>query len=887
MKLKIYQQEALNALSSFCINYEKMSGNIEGAFSQTLIELERPLEPYLRAKDSATPYLCIKIPTGGGKTIIAAESFKPVIGDLFQSQNFLVIWLAPSSIIVNQTIEALKDTKHPYRQAIDSAFPDSSINVMDIKDALTITFDIKTELTILVGSMQSFNVGDDDIRKFYRENANYHHFLQNTEYQDNPSLANAIKMCSPYIIVDEAHKARTSLSLSNLLDFNPSFILELTATPKREHNPTAGIYASNILFGATASQLKAENMIKLPIILKMVDHWEKTIIDSKNKRNELDKIALLEQAETGRYIRPIVLFRAEPNRGEDSITYGKIKKYLLKIGIKENEIAISTGDIKDLDNLVDRGCKSIEDENCPIKYIITVDALKEGWDCPFAYILGVVSDLSSSTAVEQLLGRVLRNPYVEPKQNEELSYSYAVVNSKKFKETAESLKGQLIQNGFEKIEAALNIVTSTNTNPKADNIGGLFGVSILHEQQTVEVNSFDIEKVGYKNRDVFSFDTASKKFTILKAPDNPKKLKADLKNAIVDEEEFKAVEKIIDNAVNHTDEQDTRISKNEDFLIPLLTIKNKQGAFEVFEKSHILENISWSEKEFLENAKLTRDEFAIENNEQIDSIDIDEKTKKITINPLKDSLRTFYSNQLVKANIQPMDIIKAINIGENSISPTSIKKFISFVVHDLINERGFSSDDLYIYRIKLKKAIERKIKEINKQSLRKGFEGLFTEFEFATNPDIKLVFDKNIYPASSIDLRSAEFKKHYYPNRVDRLGKVEEYDFAKYIDGLKEVETWVRNIDRQPNYSFWLQTSTDKFYPDFIIRLTNGKIIVAEYKGEDRITSDDSKEKLKLGEVWASLYDNVEFIMPTANNYQELVSEKIKLLLSEELTSVR
>lgn len=874
MKLKLYQEAALDALSAFCTNYEKMSGNIEGAYSQTMMELERPIEPYLRAKDSTTPYLCIRIPTGGGKTIIAAKSFKPVISDLFQSQNFLVIWLAPSSIIVNQTVNALKDPKHSYRKAIDEAFPDTSVNVMNIKDALTNPFDVRTELTILVGSMQSFNVGDDDIRKFYQENSVYHTFLQNTEYQNNPSLANAIKACKPYVIIDEAHKSRTTLSLSNILDLNPSFILELTATPKREHNPTAGIYASNILFSASASQLKSENMIKLPIILKMVDNWEKTILDAKTKREELDKVAFLEQAETNRYIRPIVLFRAEPNRNEDSITYDKIKEYLIKIGIQENEIAISTGNIKDLDNLEEKGCKNIEDENCPIKYIITVDALKEGWDCPFAYILGVVSDLSSSTAVEQLLGRVLRNPYVEPKKNEELSYSYAVVASKKFKDTAEALRDQLIQNGFEKIEADLNIIASDNTNPEADDIGGLFGVGLLHEDRTVEVETFDIEKVSFKNRDSISYNVENKKFTLLEVPKNPEALKADIKVATSSEDEYKAIEKIIDNTCNT---KDIRISRNDVFSIPLLTIKNEEGIFEIFEKSHVIEHISWSEKEFLSSAKLTIDEFLIENNEVIEAIDIDDKTKKVVINPLKESLKTFYSNQLVKANIHATDIVKAINIGENSIDPVSIKKFISYVVHDLINERNISADDLYIYRIKLKKAIEKKIKEVNKQSLIQGYEGLFSEYEFATNTEVIFVFNQNNYPAA-IDSRSGEFKKHYYPNRVDQLGKIEEYEFAKFIDTLPEVDTWIRNIDRQPKYSFWLQTSTDKFYPDFILKLTNGKIIVAEYKGADRITDADSREKKKLGEVWANLSDDVEFIMPTDNNYMTLVHEKIKLL---------
>ena len=42
--------------------------------------------------------------------------------------------------------------------------------------------------------------------------------------------------------------------------------------------------------------------------------------------------------------------------------------------------------------------------DCPIRYIVTVEKLREGWDCPFAYVLGSVGNVATETAVEQLLG---------------------------------------------------------------------------------------------------------------------------------------------------------------------------------------------------------------------------------------------------------------------------------------------------------------------------------------------------------------------------------------------------------------------------------------------------------------------------------------------------
>ena len=65
-------------------------------------------------------------------------------------------------------------------------------------------------------------------------------------------------------------------------------------------------------------------------------------------------------------------------------------------------------------------------KDCPVRFIITVNALKEGWDCPFAYILASLADKSSAVDVEQILGRVLRQPYVSKHQTQLLNLSFVV-----------------------------------------------------------------------------------------------------------------------------------------------------------------------------------------------------------------------------------------------------------------------------------------------------------------------------------------------------------------------------------------------------------------------------------------------------------------------------
>ncbi len=82
-----------------------------------------------------------------------------------------------------------------------------------------------------------------------------------------------------------------------------------------------------------------------------------------------------------------------------------------------------------------------------------MQAIKEGWDCSFAYVLCSVAELGSSTAVEQLLGRILRMPRAKRKQHEELNRAYGFAASARFIEAANSLKDALVENGFERIEA--------------------------------------------------------------------------------------------------------------------------------------------------------------------------------------------------------------------------------------------------------------------------------------------------------------------------------------------------------------------------------------------------------------------------------------------------
>lgn len=115
------------------------------------------------------------------------------------------------------------------------------------------------------------------------------------------SFVNLCHVFRPFIIIDEAHNARSKLSFDTLARLSPLGILEFTATPD-----TSSASGSNVLHEATATELKAERMIKLPIVLAEHSSWATTVAAAIRTRNSLEEAAKA----TGDSVRPITLYQA-------------------------------------------------------------------------------------------------------------------------------------------------------------------------------------------------------------------------------------------------------------------------------------------------------------------------------------------------------------------------------------------------------------------------------------------------------------------------------------------------------------------------------------------------------------------------------------------------
>ncbi len=475
---KDYQRSCLESVEKYFTKCQEL-GDADWAFQKTTEELWGEKSQFTPLKGEfppEMPYFCLRVPTGGGKTWLAAKSVALVNNTLLQTEHSVILWLVPSKPIRTQTINALKDRDHPYHAALREAGP---VHVLDLAEAKCLNRStLETGTVVIVATSQSFNVGDEEIRKVYEDNGALMDLFRNlTEEQAEGlekiiekgrvaySLVNALRLRRPFIIVDEAHNGRTDLSFGTLAKFRPSGIMELTATPDTEKVP------SNVLHSVSAVELKREEMIKLPILLETEPDEQKCLAEAISKRDELAEMARVERMAGAPYIRPLVLIQSEKrSKLKDTREAAWVKAELMKNhNIPAEEIIIATGDERGLEQVEKDFPKGIFDEKCPVKFIITQQALAEGWDCAFAYILVSMAELKNAKSVEQLLGRILRQPQAKSRETTALNKSYAYVVSREFGETANMLRDTLVASaGFDKADAKDFVAAAKNEQSRLD-----------------------------------------------------------------------------------------------------------------------------------------------------------------------------------------------------------------------------------------------------------------------------------------------------------------------------------------------------------------------------------------------------------------------------------
>lgn len=866
---KEYQNRALDALRGY-FRACKQYGNADTAYYDVTRQIFGTGIPYRDVKEvPGLPYVCLRIPTGGGKTFVACHSISVAASDLLNADFPVVLWLVPSNAIKEQTLNALKDRNHPYRQALEETM--SSVSVLSVQEALYVTRPtLATGTTVIVSTMQAFRVDETEGRKVYEQSGALMDHFSNVEpaliasletYADGKpiqSLSNLLRLHRPIVIVDEAHNARTQLSFETLARFNPSCIIEFSATPDTEGNP------SNVLHSVSAAELKADQMIKLPIRLETRPNWKELVGDAIELRKHLEGISMKERMATGEYIRPIVLFQAQPkNQNHETLTVEVVEQCLLDdFSIPPEQIRRATGTDKGLEGL------DLSDSSCDVRYIITVQALKEGWDCPFAYVLCSVAEMRSSTAVEQILGRIMRLPKARRKQNEELNMSYAFATSRNFIETANALEDALVQNGFNRQEAK-DLITKI---PEKSN-GGLEQFWTKATEAVKEIPKLESlpEEIAAK----VTYDEQKGEITFSGVMEEHEKFA--LQHCFATTEAKASIERVFRKTRGLPSEQPkSPAERGESFSIPVLSIK-QGNLFEAFEQTHFLER-PWELSKC--DPSLNESEYSLKKFDgKVMEIDVSERGKLA-----KRFISDLHEQMTILTNDQTQTVANLVywldrTISHQDIPPSESGPFLTSLVHFLLDVRSFDLSQLYHDKYTLRQRVSEKIEQHRQMAFVRAYQSLLLP-ECATplvvTPDVCFSFNPLEYPYNSLYKGSFQFKKHYYKEVGNLKDNGEEFDCAVFIDTLPEVKYWVRNIERRERHSFSLQTTTDKFYPDFVCLLSDGRYLVVEYKGADRWSDDDSKEKRALGELWEKRSNGkCLFVMPKGKQL-DAIAEKIR-----------
>ncbi|GGB03607.1 type III restriction endonuclease [Brucella endophytica] len=881
LELKEYQQAALDRFRSYLRDCNTMGANMAFYKATNM--------PYRNAPaiTEGTPYVCLRIPTGGGKTITASHCVGVAAQEFLKAQNPMVLWLVPSTPILDQTIDALKNPGHPYRAALARDFG-QNISVMTKSEALAMSrADAEGGACVIVSTIQSFRREDDKGKqnpeglKVYEDNgALMDHFSGLTETQksglhimggtDRPvaSFANLLRLHRPMVIVDEAHNARTHLSFDTLARFNPSLILELTATPQTEHAPGKDQHASNILYSVSAAELKAEEMIKMPIRLTTDRDWRKTIGAALDCQLALEEAAKAEERESGEYIRPLILFQAQSASKNDPhrLTWDKIEAELKERRIPADHIAVHSGNRKDLDTLE----KPITDPECPVRYIITVQKLKEGWDCPFAYILCSVAEQTSSTAIEQILGRVLRMPQATRKRRDILNQAYAFVASASFDETATRLKDGLVDGaGFNRLEADQIVSREPGLGfEEAQEECQHESDPIEEQDMSPEEMETAIAKLPLSVRSRVSFDP-QKKSVSYRGP-----MTKDSRNLLqlALAKSAKAT-KVINHLYAKTNNFQMSASEDNEkppFIVPLLGYR-KQGELQLFTKEHFLD-LPWRLDQCDPADILNR--FKIVDHSQSGQIDVNDKGR-VEIDFVK-RLQGELSAVIQEPSWTLPRLANWLDFGikhEDITKPSAII-FIMKAIEALVDS-GLLLDTLVRNKYDLRSALRHLIDDLRRNREKGNYSALFATNAqaFATSSDLSMIFDERSYAFNQPYSGATKFNKHYTPLVGDLKAEGEEFECARHIDRMDEVQYWIRNVERKKS-SFWLQLPQDKFYPDFVAMLKDSRILVVEYKGGHLYEGEDDKRR--IGKTWEEATRGKGlFCMPTERDF-DLINRTIK-----------
>ena len=834
MELNSYQEKVILDLNDYLEELNKSgSKKLNQSFASYWLKKGVANQNYIE-KIPNTPHVCVKVPTAGGKTFIAVNALRSIYDAAEyhgEKKPRFTVWLVPSTAILEQTLKNLQNPEHPYRQKLNVLF-NGRVNVYEKDDVLLGRgFDadtVKSGISIVIMTFDAFRTRNKEGRLIYRENGYLASFDTKTTAlpeSDDTSLINVIRSLEPVVIVDESHNATSDLSLEMLSNLNAKFILDLTATPRRN---------SNIISYVSSLSLKKENMVKLPVNASNQANKEDVLISAVTFQHYLEKVAKQAFENGEPYVRPIVLFQAEAKTKGDNTTFEKVKQTLIEeLQIPAEQIKIKTAEIDELKNV------DLFSPDCPVRFIITVNALKEGWDCSFAYILANLANKHSEIDVTQIVGRILRQPNAKLFSNPLLNMSYVFTASAQFRTVLGNIVEGLTLAGFSpKDYRAINsniIKNEESIKPVSDNKPIELQLDSDFKEDATEKEEFNFDKNRLKNQNIdeINLGATSSDFT---------------KEVITQSENFNLEVKNSHSSIPRELSENMNIAKiNQEFTETIGSIYIPQffetvsGLFEdevLFDKNNLLTNFELNKCD-------TNISFS-DLDPELYSIDV-ENEQNAKFSPLNKEkseqlLKLFrnYSLEQKKENLVTSLLTFA---GKNAFFPIADSE-IRVYFRKIIEQMSLADmESCLIKPSPFFDKIKKKIRQLQEDFGKEEFFKWIDQERFQIKAEYQLPID--ITPQSFADSLSRSL--------YEREASMNNYEFnvISRVISLDNVVWWHRIDDKRKEYSFKINGFINH-YPDFLILTKKNTLILVEVKGE-QLANPESKNKLELGKKWESL----------------------------------
>lgn len=843
MELKGYQREVINDLDKFLIELDR-TNRLDVAFNNFWeskgLSINSLANDYLHPYDNSVkgvPRVTVKVPTAGGKTFIACNALKTIFDSYPREKSKVVAWFVPSDTILKQTFQNLSNSNHPYRQKIDAHFG-NTVRVVDKESALfgqgISPNEIKEQLTIFVLSVQSFAANNKDGRRVFRENENlaeyaqlYDSMTKLVDDSDETGLIQVLSYLNPVVIIDESHNFEANLRLDMLNAINPCFIMDLTATPRKK---------SNIISFVDAIKLKKANMVKLPVVVYNHKTTTDVIMNAYHLQKSLEEKAIVQESEGAEYIRPIVLFQAQPKTDDDNITFDKIKHQLIEIGIPEDQIKIKTANKDELKNI------DLMSRDCSVRYIITVNALKEGWDCPFAYILASLANKSSKVDVEQILGRILRLPYTTKHKQELLNMSYVFTSSANFRDTLDNIIESLNRAGFSKKDYRISEGQQASIyQPLTNESAGRLFDGDAKTEETLESENNDVRiDVNVLKTSINTTDTISQirdiESTAIAVSED---YEAEMKEA---EKEDDNIPNDVKNMVKYYTFKEVFKEVAEKIILSTFVKKvNVQSFFTdgdtyvPLTRSMLVEGFDLSKQDH--DVSFTRTDAEA----RLIDLDKDNEFTPVAKNMNLRQLTEIRNHFLSLAPENQKNMLAGIiarNIRLDEIAEPQIVAYIKCAISNLNSEE---LSDLMTFEGETTKIIKNKISSLLVAYQEKKFG------EWIDTGQIKCAASYSLPKHMTLKSTSKGLSKGLYTEE-ENINDF-EYRVINAVANLDNILFWHRNPGR--GVGFGLNGYVSNHYPDFIVQTKSGYTILLETKG-DHLDNSNSKMKLALGQTWAS-----------------------------------